>query len=316
VLAAAALLTVAGSAGAQPQPTLGQAQAKLKQLTYKENWLGQRYDQAVQDLASARQRLALVNREVSRDMAAVQLMRERIAQIAANVYENGSMTSAAALLTNGNPQTLLSQSAFLTHLSSDNYLQLKQILATNRLLAGARTLAARTAAAVTQLKRKLASQKAELNKLVAQQQALVNSLTPVQRTQQIGAGGTSGGSYNGPTGTQAQKAVAFAYGAIGCPYAWGGTGPCSSGYDCSGLTMSAWAAAGVSIPRDSYGQAGLPHVSVLQPGDILEFAGESHVGLYVGGGYLIDAPTFGIPVEKVSLHSGWYAANFDFAVRP
>jgi cell wall-associated NlpC family hydrolase len=316
VLAAAALLTVAGSAGAQPQPTLGQAQAKLKQLTYKENWLGQRYDQAVQDLTSARQRLALVNREVSRDMAAVQLMRERIAQIAANVYENGSMTSAAALLTNGNPQTLLSQSAFLAHLSSDNYLQLQQVLATNRQLAGARTMAARTAAAVTQLKRKLAAQKAELNKLVAQQQALVNSLTPVQRTQQIGGGGGTGGSYNGPTGTQAQKAVAFAYGVLGCPYAWGGTGPCSSGYDCSGLTMSAWAAAGVSIPRDSYGQAGLPHVSALQPGDILEFAGESHVGLYVGGGYLIDAPTFGIPVEKVSLHSSWYAANFDFAVRP
>ena len=322
MLAAAALLTVAGSAGAQPQPTLGQAQAKLKQLTYKQNWLGQRYDQTKQDLASARQRLALVNREVSRDMAAVQVMRERIAQIAANVYENGSMTSAAALLTNGNPQTLLSQSAFLTHLSSDNYLQLQQVLATNRQLAGARTLAKRTAAAVTQLKRKLAAQKAELSKLVAQQQALVNSLTPVQRAQQIGGGGTSGGtptchvSYNGPTGTQADKAVAFAYAQLCCPYAWAGTGPCSAGYDCSGLTMSAWAAAGVSIPRDSYGQAGLPHVSVLQPGDIMEFAGESHVGLYVGGGYLIDAPTFGVPVERVSIHSSWYASNYDFAVRP
>lgn len=317
MLAAAALLTVAGSAGAQPQPTLGQAQAKLKQLTYKENWLGQRYDQAVQDLASARQRLALVNREVSRDMAAVQVMREQIAQIAANVYENGSMTSAAALLTNGNPQTLLSQSAFLTHLSSDNYLQLQQVLATNRQLAGARTMAARTAAAVTQLKRKLAAQKAELMKLVAQQQALVNSLTPAQKAQQIGAGGTGSGSYNGPTGTQAQKAVAFAYAQLGCTYAYGGTGPCHApGFDCSGLTMAAWAYAGVSIPRDSYGQAGLPHVSVLQPGDIMEFAGESHVGLYVGGGYLIDAPTWGVPVEKVSIHQSWYAANFDFAVRP
>ena len=89
---------MAGSAGAQPQPTLGQAQAKLKQLTYKENWLIQRYDQATQDLASARQRLALVNREVSRDMVAVKGMQDQIAQIASNVYENGSMTSPAALL--------------------------------------------------------------------------------------------------------------------------------------------------------------------------------------------------------------------------
>jgi peptidoglycan DL-endopeptidase CwlO len=317
LLAAAALLTVAGSAGAQPQPTLGQAEARLKQLTYKENWLGQRYDQAIQDLASARQRLALVNREVSRDMTAVQGMRAQIAQIAANVYENGSMTSVAALLTNGNPQTLLSQSAFLTHLSSDNYLRLQQVLTTNRQLAGARAMAKRTAAAVTALKRRLAGQKAELIRLVAQQQALVNSLTPVQKAQQIGAGGT-GGSYNGPTSTQAQKAVAFAYAQLGCTYYFGGTGPCHApGFDCSGLTMAAWAYAGVSIPRDSYGQAGLPRVTgALQPGDILEFAGTSHVGLYVGGGYLIDAPTYGIPVEKVSLHSSWYAANYDFAVRP
>jgi cell wall-associated NlpC family hydrolase len=318
LLAAVALLTSAGSAGAQPQPTLGQAQARLKQLTYKENWLGQRYDQAIQDLASARQRLALVNREVGRDMAAVQGMRDQIAQIAANVYENGSMTSVAALLTNGNAQTLLSQSAFLTHLSSDNYLQLQQVITTDRQLAGARALAQRTTTAVAKLKRQLAGQKAQLDKLVAQQQALVNSLTPVQKAQQIGGGGTTtGGGYSGPTGTQAQKAVAFAYGALGCPYTWGGTGPCGVGYDCSGLTSAAWAAAGVSIPRDSYGQAGLPHVTgALQPGDIMEFAGDSHVGLYVGGGYLIDAPTFGIPVEKVSIHSSWYAANYDFAVRP
>jgi cell wall-associated NlpC family hydrolase len=82
--------------------------------------------------------------------------------------------------------------------------------------------------------------------------------------------------------------------------------------------MSAWAAAGVSIPRTSYGQATLPHVSTsnLQPGDILEFAGDGHVGIYVGGGMLIDAPQPGMNVEKVSLSSSWYQANLDAAVRP
>ncbi len=320
MLAAAALLTVAGSAGAQPQPTISQVQARLKQLTYKENWLTQRYDQANQDLISARQRLALVNREVRRDMAAVQGMRVQIAQIASNVYENGSMTSAAALLTSGNPQTLLSQSAFLTHLSTNNYLQLQQILTTDRQLVGARAMARRTATAVAALKRQLGSQRASLNKLIAQQKSLLASLTPKQQAQAVGGGGTTSGSggYTGPTSTQAQKAVAFAYAQLGCPYVYGGTGPCNSGFDCSGLTSAAWAYAGVSIPRTSYGQATLPAVarSALQPGDILEFAGQSHVGIYVGGGYLIDAPTYGIPVEKVSLNSGWYAANFDFAVRP
>ena len=82
--------------------------------------------------------------------------------------------------------------------------------------------------------------------------------------------------------------------------------------------MSAWAAAGVAIPRTSEAQASLPSVptSALQPGDILEFAGDSHVGIYVGGGMLIDAPQPGMTVEKVSLSSSWYAANLVGAVRP
>jgi peptidoglycan DL-endopeptidase CwlO len=323
VVAAAALFTVAGSAAAQPQPTLTQAQAKLKQLTYKENWLVQRYDQATQDLSSARQRLSLVDREVSSDMAAAKDEQDQIAQIASNVYENGSMTSVAALLTSGDPQTLLSQSAFLAHLSSENYQQLQQFLTTDRQLAGARQMAKRTETAVAGLKRQLAGQRNSLNKLIVQQQSLVNSLTPAQKAQTLGGGGTTstssgGGSYHGPTSTQAEKAVAFAYDQLGCPYVYGATGPCQDGFDCSGLTMSAWASAGVSIPRTSYGQAALPHVSSsdLQPGDILEFAGDSHVGLYVGGGMLIDAPQPGMNVEKVSLSSSWYASNFDGAVLP
>jgi cell wall-associated NlpC family hydrolase len=319
-VAAAGLLTMAGSAGAQPQPTVSQVQAKLKSLTYKENWLVQRFDQASQNLTSARERLTVVNTEVSKDAAAVRNMQDQIAQIASNVYENGAMNSVAALLTSGDPQTLLSQSAFLTHLSTDQYQQLQQVITTERQLNGAHLMAKRTEQAVAGLKKQLGSQRTSLNKLIAQQQALLNSLTPQQQQQQLGGGGTTtgAGGYKGPTGSQADHAVQFAYDQLGCPYVYGGTGPCQSGFDCSGLTMQAWASAGVSIPRTSYGQATLPAVSTssLQPGDILEFAGDSHVGIYVGGGMLIDAPQPGENVEKVSLSSSWYASNLDAAVRP
>ncbi len=53
----------------------------------------------------------------------------------------------------------------------------------------------------------------------------------------------------------------------------------------------------------------------LQPGDILGFAGNSHVGIYVGGGKLIDAPHTGAVVELITL-TGWYASELDGAVRP
>ena len=89
-LAAAGLLITAGAAGAAPQPTVSQVQAKLNKLTAQENWLIQRYDQASQELSSAKQRLKLVNPEVARDQAAVHNMQGEIAQIASTAYENGS----------------------------------------------------------------------------------------------------------------------------------------------------------------------------------------------------------------------------------
>ena len=136
----------------------------------------------------------------------------------------------------------------------------------------------------------------------------------------IGANGSSAPQqYAGPTGTQADSAVAFVYNQLGCPYVYGGTGPCHSGFDCSGLVQAAWASAGVQIPRDSYEQfAALPHVplSSIEPGDILVYNGEGHVAMYVGGGYIVDAPQTGEDVEKIPMSTPWYADNLDGVLRP
>ncbi|MBQ1121239.1 C40 family peptidase [Streptomyces sp. A73] len=110
------------------------------------------------------------------------------------------------------------------------------------------------------------------------------------------------------------RAVAFARGALGKPYVWGGTGP--SGYDCSGLTQAAWKAAGVSLPRTSYSQihAG-KRVSrgELAPGDLVFFYDSvSHVGLYIGGGRMIHAPRPGTAVRVAPIDQMPYAG----AVRP
>jgi NlpC/P60 family len=104
--------------------------------------------------------------------------------------------------------------------------------------------------------------------------------------------------------SRAGQAVRFAYDQIGCPYVYGATGPCGSGFDCSGLVMAAWRSAGVSIPRTTYEQwAALEHVSrsSLQPGDIVFGNGFGHAMLYVGGGYVIQAPHSGASVEKTPL---------------
>ncbi|WP_051705198.1 transglycosylase family protein [Streptomyces sp. NRRL S-455] len=115
----------------------------------------------------------------------------------------------------------------------------------------------------------------------------------------------------------AARAVAYARAQLGKPYVYGATGP--GAYDCSGLTMSAWRAAGVSIPRTSQAQwAGLARVSpsAVQPGDLVVYNGATHVALYVGNGQIIEAPRPGKTVQTAPWRSGWYAAHFTGVVRP
>jgi cell wall-associated NlpC family hydrolase len=325
---AGAVAGIGGSAAALPQPTVAQVKARLAALNTKSARLGQQYDQVLQQLSVANQRLKVLNKETARYRAHFDALRLQIGRLAAVAYERGGATSPVALLTSASPQQVLNESAILTELSLAHRAQIDQYRAASRQLLNAQQQASQAHDAILQLKRSLHKRIAVLNRMKQQAEALLNQLTPPQQTGTgPGGGGGGGGGYNGPTSTQAQKAVAFAYNQVGCPYVFGGTGPCSSGYDCSGLTMSAWGYAGISIPRVSYDQmASLPAVplhtssgafttSYLEPGDILGFSGNSHVGIYVGGGYLIDAPVPGQNVEKIAL-AGWYLSNLDGAVRP
>jgi cell wall-associated NlpC family hydrolase len=310
------------AASAAPQPTVSQVQARLNQLNTKFEQLVQQFDQVQQELTSASQRLALVNKQEGRYLSRFSTIRRQVAQIAATAYKTGQLTSPEVLLTSGNPQQILNQVSILTELSSANAATMSEFLAAARQLTGAQQAALRTKEAKAALRAKLASEKSTLQKLIAQQQSLLAQLTPQQR-QGTGPGSSSKPqpptNHNPPppSGHGAAAAVAFARSQIGCPYVFGGTGPCNQGYDCSGLTQAAWAAAGVSIPRTSYEQAGLPSVPVsdLQPGDIMEFNGDGHVAIYVGNNMLIDAPHSGLNVEEVAF-SGWYQQTFDGAVRP
>lgn len=102
-------------------------------------------------------------------------------------------------------------------------------------------------------------------------------------------------------GSGAAAAIAAARAVIGTPYVFGSADP-NVGFDCSGLTMWAWANGGVSLPHSSAAQyAVLPHVDrdSLQPGDLVFFYSPiHHVGLYVGGGMMIDAPHTGTVVQQ------------------
>jgi cell wall-associated NlpC family hydrolase len=112
--------------------------------------------------------------------------------------------------------------------------------------------------------------------------------------------------YTPPAAPQKKAVLDFAMAQLGKPYQWGATGPAA--FDCSGLMWSAWAKGGVTLPRTAAAQSkfGAPVTSPtqLQPGDLIFIPGADgtaaspgHVGMYVGGGNLINAPDEGQPVQ-------------------
>jgi cell wall-associated NlpC family hydrolase len=219
---------------------------------------------------------------------------------------------------------VLQQGSLLMELSGTRNAQTRQLLTDASQLQGVEQEQQRTEDGIANLKNQLTSHKNSLSKLIATEKSTLAGLTqPQQQTVQNnsvgGQGSTAPQKYNGPTSSEAGKAVAFEYAQLGCPYVYGATGPCHDGFDCSGLAQAAWAAAGVSIPRDTYEQwAALPHISMssLEPGDLIYYNGEGHVAMYVGGGYIIDAPQTGMDVERIPESTSWYADNADGAVRP
>ncbi len=112
-----------------------------------------------------------------------------------------------------------------------------------------------------------------------------------------------------PAGPSGAEVVSTAQRYLGVPYVWGGASP-STGFDCSGLVQYVYGQLGISLPRTSQEQAnvGIPVASLSQatPGDLLIFnspadGANGHVGIYIGGGKMIDAPYTGADVRVDSV---------------
>ena len=319
------VLSVGGSAAAAPQATPAQVQAKLAQLNAKAQQLDEQYDAAQQALASANQQLTAINSEIARDQARFKILRKGVAEIAAMDYENGAIQTPESLITSSDPQQILNEASILDELSTSNGEQMAEFLSAAKQLSGAQQSAQRVKDGKLALAQELQSEKNKNSQLINQQQALLAQLNPQQQAAEgfDGAGeGVPIAQGSAPATPQAREAIAFAEAQLGCPYVYGGTGPCDpsqgEGFDCSGLTQQAWAAAGVSIPRTSYEQmADLPSVPMddLEPGDIIGFLDNAHVALYIGNNQIIQSPETGEDVDVEDL-TGWFAQNADGAVQP
>ncbi len=321
----------ASGAGAAPAPSITQVQAQVNSLQGKVDKLGEQYDAAGQQLTAARAKLAQVAKQADKAQQEYDAASAALASVAVAQYENSNATSIAGLLTSGNPNAVLSQASLVLQVEGTHNEQAQHLLTMASELNSIRVQHQRTELGVEQLTTQYRQQYASMTTAYNQQKALLDSLTAQQQAvveaAAVGGSTTSGTvtstpiAYPGPTGSQADTAVAYAYAHIGDAYVWGATGPTT--FDCSGLMYAAWQAAGVTLPRTTEEEwAALPHIpnSALEPGDLILYNGESHVAMYVGvvngTAYIIDAPHTGAVVERIPMSTSWYADSEDGAVRP
>ena len=117
----------------------------------------------------------------------------------------------------------------------------------------------------------------------------------------------------------------FAMQFVGAPYVWGGAGP--RAFDCSGFTLYVYKQFGLNLPHNAAAQFNTAYGTIisnpadLQPGDIVFFVntympGISHVGVYVGGGNVVQAMTPELGVGVANLNGGYWAAHYYAGLRP
>ncbi|MEV7118429.1 C40 family peptidase [Kitasatospora griseola] len=310
--------TLAVSAGSDPlaeaKQTLGPLLEQLHTFYQQAEAATEQYNGTVARLAEQQAAVQDLNARVVRQQEAVDTGSDLAAQLASAQYRNSQISGYAEMLLAKDPYEAVviaelldsagrSQKAFLERLKADRDTLAAAQLAARQALADAQTLATQQEQQKNEVARKLADVETLVGSLTGAQRSELEAIEKQQADQaQLAflASGALGKGERTPS-TMGRKAVAWALQQLGKDYVWGGAGP--DVFDCSGLTSQAWLHAGRAIPRTSQEQwAQLQHVPLnqLRPGDlVVYYGGATHIGMYIGGGLVVQAPRTG-DVVKVS----------------
>ena len=294
-LACVALPAVAATAAPTTTPTsLKALLAKATKLSNQIVSLSEQYDGLKIQLNEAQAEARVARKAALRDAKQLIAGQTAVGQIAAQGYMTGSFDPALQLLQSSDPQSFISRASIMIQLQQENGDKVTVV-------AAAEAAAERARLTAQQQARRAAVLAAEMSKKVQAIQRRENVLNGAAFAQAMAIFKKTGTYPNIkiPGNSIGVQALRWALTKRGDPYVWGGAGP--SVFDCSGLVMWAYAQVGISLPHFTGNQwnSGV-HVSrsQLQPGDLVFFFPDiSHVGLYVGNGLMLDAPTFGQPVQ-------------------
>jgi cell wall-associated NlpC family hydrolase len=348
-------LATSTPATAQPTRTIADVEAQIEALqndaaNAAELWneARQRQNTIATKISALRVKIAAAEIQYGRVVGNVDAM-------ARAAYASGGIDPSLQALLADDPQAFLDQSAALDQVARSQGTSLRKTAAARLVLAqlqaqlaqqqkAAAAASADAAAQKQSIGAKLAAAQSLLGSLKADERARLNAAQAAKRaaseraarraaqlatqssrsSSHSGSGSHdsnppgTGGDNGGSPSSRARVAVSYALSKVGHRYVAGADGP--NTFDCSGLTMAAWRAAGVSLPHYSFAQFGmLRHISrsELRPGDLLFYFGGSahHVAMYIGGGMMVSASNPRDGVEVIAAWGPWYGSRYSGAAR-
>jgi len=323
---------------AQAAPNLEEVRLQVMDLESKAESATERYNEARNELQDVRRQLDALKAKVKRERREMREILGAVDDLARAAYTSGGLDTSLQVLLSEDPNEFLAQAAALDAVQRGQAAALRKTATARLRLAQSEAAVLDKEARAKDLRSRMKDSKDEADDRLADAERLLANLEEEERQRlaqmareereaaraaaaaaaaQLNAGNSGGGSSSaggGFTGSgRAAKAVQYALAQVGDRYVAAASGP--SAFDCSGLTMTAWRQAGVSLPHYSRSQYSVTRrvpLSQAQPGDLVFYFGRGthHVGMYIGNGKMVHAanPRSGVLVSNIL--GPWYSSRF------
>ena len=297
---------------ANAAPSLAQVQAKVRQLEEEATTAAEGAQEAKVKLASLTKTLNGIKAKAEIQGQTVSTLQRSLGTIAIEQYKSGGFGQSFELLFSSDPTLYLSSAGSLDAITRRKSAQLRKFEAAQQRLNATTLTVNDKIARVAAAQKKLAAQSAIAQSKLAEAEKLLSKLTKAERErlaklaedEENADQESSLQAAKSASGVSGRAGIALKYALkqIGDRYVFGAAGMVT--WDCSGLTMRAYQAAGVSLPHSSAAQSRMGKkvsFNSLKPGDLLFYGRPvSHVGIYLGGGKMVHAPRSGSRVKVAS----------------
>ncbi len=332
-----ALLLVTGGvlapqAAAAPRD-LQQVRDQVRTLQAKAEAATERFNKARNELNDVQATLDGLKKKVRRERAELQQVLSSVDDLARSAYTSGGIDTSLQVLLADNPTEFLAQAAALDQVANAQSSSLRRTQTARLRLAQSEAAVSDKEAIARSYRNEMSAAKQEADDRLSEAEAVLAGLEAAERrrlaaiaaqerraslaaanaARQFLSGSSSAGGGVPPVSGRAAAAVQYALAQVGDRYVAAAAGP--SAFDCSGLTMTAWRQAGISLPHYSYSQWNSTRripLSEARPGDLVFYFGGNvhHVGMYIGNGKMVHAANPGDGVRIDAVLGPWYNRYF------